>query len=235
MGLRMRERRRPPASAGACGPGSCRGGPLPAGVFITYHWDDMSQGRYSSEEEALVGLARQLADAFEEARIDEDRAYAADAIDDFLSDHDHYAPTEALIALLDLPLTKQTWPLVDSVESTLIERGAEVVEELLDASRGHVYDLDGPVPERALETLHGLGDARLTRGLVRILAGHAEDELKQAAVDRLVAVGEPAVAVLEQALYDETARPWAEDALGDIRAAREEEQVVQEPGGHDAA
>jgi hypothetical protein len=204
----------------------------------------MSQGRYSSEEEALVGLARQLADAFEEARTEEDREYAADAIDNFLSDHDHYAPTEALIALLDVPLTKQTWPLVDSVEATLIERGTEVVEELLDASRGHVYDLDGPVPERALETLRGLSDTKLVRGLVRILAGRADDDLKQAAVDQLVAVGEPAVAVLEAALYDVTTRPWVEDALGDIRAAREEAaregagredgQVVEEPGGQDA-
>jgi len=200
----------------------------------------MSQGRYSSEEEALVGLARQLADAFEEAQTDDDREYAAAAIDDFLSDHDHYAPTEALIALLDLPLTRQTWPLVDSVEATLIERGTEVVEELLDASRGHVYDLDGPVPQRALETLHGLSDTRLIRGLLRILAGRADDELKQAAVDQLVAVGEPAVAALEEVLYDETARRWAEDALGDIRAAREEKgredgPFVDEPGGHDVA
>ena len=200
----------------------------------------MSQGRYSSEEEALVGLARQLADAFEEAQTDDDREYAAAAIDDFLSDHDHYAPTEALIALLDLPLTGQTWPLVDSVEATLIERGTEVVEELLDASRGHVYDLDGPVPQRALETLHGLSDTRLIRGLLRILAGRADDELKQAAVDQLVAVGEPAVAALEEVLYDETARRWAEDALGDIRAAREEKgredgPFVDEPGGHDVA
>jgi hypothetical protein len=207
----------------------------------------MSQGRYSSEEEALVGLARQLADAFEEARTEEDRDYAAAAIDDFLSDHDHYAPTEALIALLDLPLTKQSWPLVDSVESTLIERGTEVVEDLLAASCGHAYDVDGPVPQRALETLHGLSDTKLLRGLLRILAGRADDELKQAAVGRLVAVGEPAVAALEAALYDEAARRWVEDALGDIRAAREEaghegsraigesSKVVEEPGGHDVA
>ncbi len=200
----------------------------------------MSQGRYSSEEEALVGLARQLADAFEEAQTDEDREYAASAIDDFLSDHDHYAPTEALIALLDLPLTKQTWPLVDSVEATLIDRGTEVVEELLDASRGHVYDLDGPVPQRALETMRGLSDTRLIRGLLRVLAGRADEELKQAAVDQLVAVGEPAVPALEEVLYDETARRWAEDALGDIRAARDEEgrgdgRIVEELGGHDVA
>jgi hypothetical protein len=200
----------------------------------------MTQGRYSSEEEALVGLARQLADAFEEAHTDDDREYAASAIEDFLSDHDHYAPTEALIALLDLPLTKQTWPLVDSVEATLIERGTEVVEELLDASRGHAYDLDGPVPQRALETLHGLSDTRLVRGLLHILAGRADDELKQASVDQLVAVGEPAVAALEEVLYDETARRWAEDALGDIRAAREEGgrmdgRIIEEPRGHDVA
>jgi HEAT repeat protein len=195
----------------------------------------MPQGSYSSEEEALVGLARQLADAFEEAQTEADREYAADAIDEFLSDHDHYAPTEALIALLDLPLTKQTWALVDSIESTLIERGTEVVEELLDASRGHVYDLDGAVPQRALETLHGLGDTKLIRGLVRILAGHAGDGLKQAAADQLVALGDPALEALEQALYDETARPWAEDALGDIRAVHRDGQVVEEPGGYDVA
>ena len=180
----------------------------------------MSQGRYNSDEEALVGLARQLADAFEEARSDEDRAYAAEAIDDFLSDHDEYAPTAALIALLDLPLTAQTWPLVDSVESTLIERGGEVVEDLLAASCGRVYDVDGPVPQRALETLQGLSDANLIGALLRVLASRAGEELKQAAVERLAAVGEAAVPALEDALRSEVARRWAEDALGEIRAAR---------------
>jgi len=38
----------------------------------------------------------------------------------------------------------------------------------------------------------------------------------------LVRSGEPAVPALEEALQDPAARRWAEDALGDIRAAREE-------------
>ena len=79
----------------------------------------MAPGQYDDDGEALIGLARQLADAFEEARTPEDQEYAADAIDDFLSEHDDYAPHEALIALLDLPMTKRIWRLIDSVETTL--------------------------------------------------------------------------------------------------------------------
>src|SRR5512137_1023926 len=117
--------------------------------------------KYRSEEEALIGLERQLADACREAKTDDDAEYAADAVDDFLHDNDTHAPAEALIALLDLPLTKLTWPLVDSVEEALISRGWEVVEPLLAAAQGRVYDLSGPVPKRARETLSGLSDARL--------------------------------------------------------------------------
>ena len=38
----------------------------------------------------------------------------------------------------------------------------------------------------------------------------------------LVGTGEAAVPALEVALHDPVARRWAEDAVGDIRAAREE-------------
>ncbi|HEY5386729.1 MAG TPA: hypothetical protein VIL79_02390, partial [Thermoleophilia bacterium] len=65
----------------------------------------MPLGDYRDDGEALIGLARQLADAFEEAQTPEDQEYAAGAIDDFLSEHDDHAPGEALIALLDLPMT----------------------------------------------------------------------------------------------------------------------------------
>ena len=180
----------------------------------------MGVGDYRDDGEALIGLARQLADAFEEAQTPEDQEYAAGAIDDFLSEHDDYAPDEALIALLDLPMTKLTWPLVDSVENTLVQRGVPSVRALLEAIGGRVYDRGGQTSERALETLGAMREADATRGLIDVLAGAADAELKTAAVKALVKTGAPAVPALEDALQDPAARRWAEDALGDIRAAR---------------
>jgi len=180
----------------------------------------VAPGQCDDDGEALIGLARQLADAFEEARTPEDQEYAADAIDDFLSEHDDYAPHEALIALLDLPMTKRIWRLIDSVETTLAERGLPAVMPLLEAIAGRVYDRGGQTPARALETLDAMLPAIVIRGLVDVTAGAADDELKGAAVKVLVRTGEPAVPALEDALRDPVARRWAEDALGDIRAAR---------------
>jgi hypothetical protein len=180
---------------------------------------------YRNEDEALVGLARQLADACREAGTDEDMAYAADAADDFLHDNDTHAPAEALIALLDLPMNKHTWPLVDSVEDTLIARGWEVVEPLLSAILGRVYDLSGPVPGRARETLDGMPDGKRIFGLIDVLRGKGDDDLKRAAVKELVAFGETAEPALLEALDHPVARRWAQDALGDLRAAREEAKL----------
>ena len=189
---------------------------------MTYADADVARGQYKDDGEALIGLARQLADAFEEAQTPVDREYAAEAIDDYLSECDHYAPDEALIALLDLPMTKLTWPLVDSVEATLAERGLSAVWPLLEAIDGRVYDHGGQTPARALETLGAMRGADVIRGLVEVMAGAADDDLKAAAVKLLVGTGRPAVPALEDALQDPAARRWAEDALGDIRAAREE-------------
>jgi len=189
---------------------------------MAYADADVAPGQYKDDGEALIGLARQLADAFEEAQTLEDQEYAAEAIDDFLSEHDHYAPDEALIALLDLPMTKLTWPLVDSVETTLAERGITAVWALLEAVDGRVYDHGGQTPARALETLGAMHEADFIRGLVNVMAGAADDDLKAAAVKVLVRTGGPAVPALEDALRDPAARRWVEDTLGDIRAAREE-------------
>jgi hypothetical protein len=179
-------------------------------------------GHYADDGEALIGLARQLSDAYEEARTSEDQEYAAAAIDDFLSEHDDHAPDEALIALLDLPRGKLTWPLVDSVENTLVERGLPAVRPLLEAIDGRVYDHGGQTPARALETLGAMREADVVRGLVEVMTGAADDDLKAAAVKVLARTGAPAVRALEDALQDPAARRWAEDALGDIRAARQE-------------
>ena len=182
----------------------------------------MAQGHYTDDGEALIGLARQLADAYEEAQDPEGQEYAAEAIDDFLSEYDHYAPDDALIALLDLPMAKLTWPLIDSVEATLAERGLPAVWALLEAIDGRVYDHGGQTPARALETLGAMRRASAIQGLVDVVAGAADNELKAAAVRVLVSIGKPAAAALEDALQDPAARRWAEDALGDIRAAQEE-------------
>lgn len=180
---------------------------------------------YRSEEEAVIGLARQLADACREAGAEEDVAYAADAVNDFLRDNDTHAPAEALIALLDLPMNKHTWPLVDSVEETLISRGWEVVEPLLAATLGRVYDLAGPVPTRARETLGGLPAGKYIFGLIDVLRGKGDADLKQAAVNELVALGDTAEPALLEAQDHPVARRWAQDALGDLRAAREEAKL----------
>ena len=176
--------------------------------------------RYANEEEALIGLARHLADAYSEATRDEDREYAADQIDDFLSDYDDFAPDEALIELLALPASARTWPLVDSVQETLAERGPQAVPALLAAARR------GPAGSlrrrRALETLGLMPESRLAEKLALVLGSQVDDNVKQVAVHALVAIGETAVLRLEEALYDADARPWAEDALGDLRARRSE-------------
>jgi hypothetical protein len=184
--------------------------------------------KYRSEEEALIGLARQLADACREAGAEVDVEYAADAVDDFLHDNDTHAPAEALIALLDLPMNKRTWPLVDSVEETLIRRGWEVVEPLLAATLGRVYDMAGPVPKRARETLDGLPEAKYIFGLIDVLRGKGDDDLKQAAVKALVTLGETSEPALLEALDHPVARRWAQDALGDLRAGREEAKLRDE-------
>jgi HEAT repeat protein len=124
--------------------------------------------------------------------------------------------------LLDLPMTKLTWPLIDSAETTLAERGLSAVWPLLEAIDGRVYDHGGQTPARALETLGAMREADVIRGLVNVMAGAADDDLKAAAGRVLVRSGEPAVPALEDALQDPAARRWAEDALGDITAARME-------------
>src|SRR5512137_673162 len=105
-------------------------------------------GSYRNDDEALIGLARQLTDAYGEARRRKDQDYACDSVAEFLSEFRDVAPSEALLAILDLPLTVETYPLVDEAQVALAARGPGVVELLLEAVLGDVYDPDGPAPER---------------------------------------------------------------------------------------
>ena len=177
-------------------------------------------GSYRSDDEALIGLARQLTDAYGEARTREDQDYACESIDEFLSEYKGSAPSEALLAILDLPLTAETYPLVDETQVALASRGPGVVELLLEAALGDVYDPDGPAPERAAETLDLMDPGEASLGLTEVLCGRGGGELKGAAVDGLVALGGLAEPDLASALDDPRGGDWAQAALEQIRYAR---------------
>ena len=82
-----------------------------------------AMGSYRNEDEALIGLARQLTDAYGEARPREDQDFACDAIAEFLSEYRASAPSEALLAILDLPLTTETYPAGGRGADDLADRG----------------------------------------------------------------------------------------------------------------
>ena len=174
-------------------------------------------GSYRNEDEALIGLARQLTDAYGEARRREDQDFACDSIAEFLAEYRTTAPSEALLAILDLPLTVETYPLVDEAQTTLAGRGPAVVELLLESLLGEVYDPDGPAPERAAETLDLMDRRDSVQGLVEVLRGRAGDDVKDAAVDGLVALGPFAEPLLAGVLDDPDGGAWAQAALEQIR------------------
>jgi hypothetical protein len=195
-------------------------------------------GSYRSDDEALIGLARQLTDAYGEARTREDQDYACESIAEFLSEFRHSAPSEALLAFLGLPLTAETYPLVDETQMALAARGPAVVELLLEAVLGAVYDPDGPAPERAAETIDALPRGEASLGLTEVLCGDGDDALKGAAVDGLVALGGPAEPDLVAILDDPEGGEWAVAALEQIRfefehpgAGVEDELDDEEPDG----
>jgi len=205
-------------------------------------------GSYRSDDEALIGLARQLTDAYGEARTREDQDYACESIDEFLSEFKRSAPSEALIAFLGLPLTAETYPLVDETQMALAARGPAVVELLLRAVLGDVYDPAGPASERAAETIDELPRGEASLGLTEVLCGRGDGQLKGAAVDGLVALGGLAEPDLVAALDDPRGGDWAQAALeqilygrehpgagGDELDAGEDEEAGDEEAGDDEA
>ena len=178
-------------------------------------------GSYRNDDEALIGLARQLTDAYGEARAREDQDFACESVAEFLSEFRDAAPSEALLAILDLPLTAETYPLVDEVQVVLAARGPGVVELLLEAVLGDVYDPDGPAPERAAETLDLMDPGEASLGLCQVLCGRGDDQLKGAAVDALVALGGLAEPDLVVTLDDRVGGEWARAALEQLRFERE--------------
>ncbi len=178
-------------------------------------------GSYRNDDEALIGLARQLADAYGEARTREDQDYACDSIAEYLSEFRDAAPSEALLAILDLPLTVETYPLVDEAQAALASRGPGVVGLLLEAVLGEVYDPDGPAPERAAETLDSMDPQTVSTGLCDVLRGPGDDQIKDAAVDALVALGGVAEPDLTATRDDPVGGEWARAALEQLSFERE--------------
>jgi hypothetical protein len=178
-------------------------------------------GSYRNDDEALIGLARQLTDAYGEARTRADQDYACESVAEFLSEFRDAAPSEALLAILDLPLTAETYPLVDEAQVALAARGPGVVELLLEAVLGEVYDPDGPAPERAAETLDLMDPGEASLGLCQVLCGRGDDQLKGAAVDGLVALGGLAEPDLVDTMGDRVGGEWARAALEQLRFERE--------------
>jgi hypothetical protein len=183
-------------------------------------------GSYRSDDEALIGLARQLVDAYSEARTREDQDFACDSITEFLAEFREAAPSEALLAFLGLPLTAETYPLVDETQMALAARGPAVVEQLLEAVLGDVYDPDGPASERAAETIDALPPGEASLGLTEVLCGRGHDDLKGAAVDGLVALGGLAEPDVVAILDDPQGGEWARAALEQIRFEREHPEVA---------
>lgn len=178
-------------------------------------------GSYRSQDEALTGLARQLTDAYGEARTREDQDFACEAIAEYLSEFREIAPSEALLALLDLPLTVETYPLVDDAQVTLAARGPAVVGLLLAASMGEVYDPAGPAAERAAETIGLLRTDEASAGLCGVLCADTDGWLKPAAVEALIGLGAAAEADLLTVLDDPEGGDWAAIALERLRRQRE--------------
>jgi hypothetical protein len=185
-------------------------------------------GSYRSEDEALTGLARQLTDAYGEARTREDQDFACEAVAEFLAEHRESASGEALVAILDLPLTAETYPFVDAAQTTLADRGGEVVQLLLEAVVGDVYDGDGPAPQRAAETLELMDRRVRLEGLVGVFRGRAHGDVKGAALDGLVALGAYAEPALTAALDDPDGREWALAALEQISYERALPYVLED-------
>lgn len=174
-------------------------------------------GEYRNEDEGLVDVARELAYAYLDAGSDVDAEYAADEIWTFLQDREAL-PNEALLALLDLPSDARTGYLLDKTMKVLQRRGAEVAGLLLAAMLPEAGSAHRA--ENAAAVVDRMDERELIAGFVDVLAGPAGDELKNATVGALIALGEPAVRALERALADPVASPWARDALDELRGVR---------------
>jgi hypothetical protein len=153
----------------------------------------------------MSALAAELVGIYRDAPTLEDEEYAAAAIDDLLDALDDDSDDEVLVALLELPETELTAPLVDDVISMLADTGPRVVGRLLDVA---VTGIE-PAAWRALDALDRMdGDAKAD-GLYDVLAGRGPDDLRRTAADELVALGHAGASRLQDAFAD----PWTRELV----------------------
>lgn len=156
------------------------------------------------EYSADIATAKQLVYAYQEAPTPADEEYAAQEINGFLDALSASTGTPVLIALLGVPSTELTQPVLDEVGSRLAERGPAAVRDLL---RLAVLG-DDPVRANALAVLDQVDTRDLADGLVGVLKSDDQDELKEVAARSLLALGPEAGAQVSIALRDPEAGPF---------------------------
>jgi hypothetical protein len=156
-------------------------------------------------------LAAELVGIYRDARTTEDEEFAADAIDDLLDEIDDDTDDEVLVALLDLPETELTAPLVEDAVCMLADAGADMVERLLLLG----LENGDPISDRARDALDRMDDDQLADGLFEILAGDGTDQLRRLAAAALVALGHAGAARLQEAFDDPWTRDLAEAAVAE--------------------
>ena len=171
----------------------------------------------------LRALAAELVGIYRDAPTLEDEEYAAEAIDDLLDALDDDSDDEALVALLDLPETELTAPLLDDVINMLADTGPRVVARLLDVA---LTGLE-PAASRALDAVDRMDDGDKADGFYDVLAGRGPDDLRRTAADELVALGHAGTSRLQDAFDD----PWTCEL---VRAAAAAVSGVREAGARNA-
>jgi hypothetical protein len=154
--------------------------------------------------------ARQLVDAYREARSDEDRAYALDEAESFLFTVGDDVGADVLTTFFAIPPGDATLPLFDLIEGCLGGHMPGEMGRVLHA----VADGEPPAPDNALAFLLALPASLLVRSLIAVLAGREDDRVKGVAADLLLRLGEQAAVQIFDALDDREVRRWIADASG---------------------
>jgi len=154
--------------------------------------------------------ARQLVDAYREARTDEDRAYALDEAESFLFTVGDDVGADVLVTFFAVPSREETGPLFDLIEGCLAGHMPAKMGRVLRV----VAEGESPAPDNALAFLAALPASLLVRSLIAVLAGQDEDRVKGIAADLLLGSGDEAAVQVFDALDDREVRRWIGDASG---------------------
>lgn len=154
--------------------------------------------------------ARQLVDAYREARTEDDRAYAVDEAESFLFALGDDVGADVLVVFFGMPSREDTGPVFDLVEGCLAAHMPGAMGVVL-----RVIAHDEPAAgDSALVFLASLPVGVVVRGLIAVLAGRDDDRVKGIAAEILTGLGTEAAVELFDALDDREVRRWIADAVG---------------------